>query len=283
MKISRSLALVLMGVLVLAGCQSGVDGDGKMSDDGSGKEMMEGKMDGEKMEDGKMDGEMMGMEIMPVSHATAVLEWDGVTIYSDPVGGAEAFEGKKKPDLVFVTDIHGDHLNVETLAAVLTDESVLIVPQAVADKIGEESDKELPGEMVILANGETTEQKGFSFEAVAMYNLPESDDSRHTKGRGNGYVIEKDGKRVYFSGDTADIKEMRELENIDVAFVCMNLPYTMDVDAAADAVLEFKPKKVYPYHYRGQDGLSDVAKFKELFNKGDADIEVVQLDWYPEK
>ena len=114
-----------------------------------------------------------------------------------------------------------------------------------------------------------------------MYNLREEALKFHEKGRGNGYVIENDGMRVYISGDTEDIPEMRNLKDIDVAFVCMNLPYTMTVESAASGVLDFKPTKVYPYHYRGTEGLSDVAKFKELVNEGDAGIEVVQLDWYP--
>jgi L-ascorbate metabolism protein UlaG (beta-lactamase superfamily) len=114
-----------------------------------------------------------------------------------------------------------------------------------------------------------------------MYNLPENSDSRHTKGRGNGYVINFGGKNVYISGDTEDIPEMRHLKNIDVAFVCMNLPYTMDVNQAANAVLEFKPKIVYPYHYRGQEGLSDVSAFKKLVNDGNKSIEVRLVNWYP--
>ncbi|NNF18563.1 MAG: MBL fold metallo-hydrolase, partial [Flavobacteriaceae bacterium] len=89
------------------------------------------------------------------------------------------------------------------------------------------------------------------------------------------------GERVYFSGDTEDISEMRSLKNIDKAFICMNLPYTMTVEKAADAVVEFKPKQVYPYHYRGRPDVSDVSRFKELVNKGDSGIEVIQLDWYP--
>ena len=95
------------------------------------------------------------------------------------------------------------------------------------------------------------------------------------------YVLEVSGLRIYVSGDTEDIPEMRDLENIDVAFVCMNLPYTMDVETAAAAVLDMEPRIVYPYHYRGQDGLSDVDRFAELVRAGNADIEVRQLDWYP--
>jgi L-ascorbate metabolism protein UlaG (beta-lactamase superfamily) len=114
-----------------------------------------------------------------------------------------------------------------------------------------------------------------------MYNLPETEDSRHPKGRGNGYVINLGGKSVYFSGDTEDIPEMRSLKNIDIAFVCMNLPFTMDVEQAAHAVLAFKPKIVYPYHYRGQNGLSDVEIFKKAVNAGNNKIDVRLRNWYP--
>ena len=219
------------------------------------------------------------ISVHPISHATAVLEWDDTIIYSDPTGGASAFSNMPTADIVFVTDIHGDHLNTETLQAVLSGGSVLIVPEAVNDELPEF----LNGTRVILANGESTTQKGFTITAIPMYNLPETDDSRHPKGRGNGYILEKDGKRVYFSGDTEDIPEMRALENIDVAFICMNLPYTMDVESAAEGTLAFAPKKVIPYHYRGQDGLSDVEQFKTLVNEENANIEVVLLDWYPEQ
>lgn len=133
----------------------------------------------------------------------------------------------------------------------------------------------------MLSNGEESEILGLTVQAVPMYNLPDDDSSRHPKGWGNGYVLTIGGDRLYFSGDTEDIPEMRMLSNIDYAFVCMNLPYTMDVDQAADAVLDFAPKVVYPYHYRGQGGLSDVEKFKSLVNAGNPAIEVRLRNWYP--
>jgi L-ascorbate metabolism protein UlaG (beta-lactamase superfamily) len=116
-----------------------------------------------------------------------------------------------------------------------------------------------------------------------MYNLPESPTAMHTRGRGNGYVLGIGGKLIYISGDTQGIPEMRSLKNIDVAFICMNLPYTMDIKEAADAVLAFKPRIVYPYHYRGQNGLSDVNAFKSLVEAGDKNIEVRLRNWYPAK
>ena len=214
--------------------------------------------------------------VTPISHATMVLVWDDTVIYVDPVGGAQVFEGQPKADLILVTDIHGDHLNVETLAAVTNADSKIIMPQACVDKLPES----FKAPISVLNNGETQDHFGISTLAIPMYNLREEDKSKHIPGRGNGYVLEKDGKRVYISGDTEDIPEMRNLKDIDVAFVCMNLPYTMTVESAADAVLAFKPNTVYPYHYRGADGLSDVSKFKELVTSGDSNINVIQLDWY---
>jgi len=114
-----------------------------------------------------------------------------------------------------------------------------------------------------------------------MYNIPERADEAHTKGRGNGYVLEKDGARVYVAGDTEGTSEMRALKNIHVALIPMSLPYTMSVEDASEAVLAFAPTMVYPYHFRGSTGLSDIEKFKELVNKSNSDIEVVLLDWYP--
>ncbi len=215
--------------------------------------------------------------ITPIEHATAVIEYNDLTIYLDPVGGAEAFTGHNDPDLILITDIHGDHLNVETLEALNISKAKIICPQAVADKIPSSFDPLID----VLQNGEKKERFGIVVEAIPMYNLRAEAKSFHVKGRGNGYVLNLGGERLYFSGDTEDIPEMRSLKNIDRAFVCMNLPYTMTVESAANAVLEFKPKKVYPYHYRGRPDVSDVTLFSSLIEKGNPNIEVVQLDWYP--
>jgi len=217
------------------------------------------------------------LTVQPVLHGTAALEWNSKMIYVDPYGGAKVFEGIRPPDLVLITDIHGDHLNVETLNALDLSKSVLVVPKAVADQLPET----LKGKAVVLDNGKSTVQLGITISAIPMYNLPEDADSRHTKGRGNGYILNLGGKLIYFSGDTEDIPEMRNLKNIDVAFVCMNLPYTMDINQASDAVLQFKPKVVYPYHYRGQAGLNDVEGFKKLVNTGNPAIDVRLKNWYP--
>jgi L-ascorbate metabolism protein UlaG (beta-lactamase superfamily) len=209
--------------------------------------------------------------IHPINHATLALQSGGRTMYVDPVGGAARFASLPRPDLILLTDIHGDHLDVATLQAVATEKTAFVAPPAVAEK--------LPAEWrprtTVLANGQTNAVLGLAIEAVPAYNLAEDRLKFHAKGRGNGYLLTLSGKRVYVSGDTEDIPEMRGLKQIDVAFVCMNLPYTMTVDQAARAVREFRPKIVYPYHCRG----SDLEKFKQLVG-GDLGIEVRVRDWY---
>jgi len=215
--------------------------------------------------------------ITPIQHATAVLNIEDIVVYTDPIGGGIAFAQMSPADIILITDIHGDHFNTSTLNTVVRDTTVIIAPAAVANQLP----TQLREKTTVLSNGEKTEQKGVTIEAIPMYNLPERADEAHTKGRGNGYVLEKNGARVYVAGDTEDIPEMRALRNIHVALIPMNLPYTMSVETAADAVLEFAPAKVYPYHYRGSAGLSDVEKFKMLVTEGNPNITVELLDWYP--
>ncbi len=265
----KNLSLLSLSLILCAACNNAPE----TADADTGNDSII-----EAVVDQRQENTAEDVKITPISHATMVLQWDNTVIYVDPIGGAEAFEGQAQPDIILVTDIHEDHLNSETLEAVRGDNPLLIVPQAVAEKLP----KDLQETAKILNNGDHFDMNGLYINAIPMYNLREEAKEFHTKGRGNGYVLEKAGERVYISGDTEGIPEMRNLKDIDIAFVCMNLPYTMPVEDAADAVLAFKPKKVYPYHYRGKDGLSDVAKFKELVNQGDPDIEVVQLNWYPD-
>jgi L-ascorbate metabolism protein UlaG (beta-lactamase superfamily) len=215
--------------------------------------------------------------IQPIQHASLVLTFHGLTIYVDP-NGAENFQGIASPNMIIITDIHGDHFDIKTIEAVKSASTLLVVPQVVADKLPT-SVKDY--HLLVMKNGDNSTQMGISITALPMYNLPESPTAMHTKGRGNGYVLGMGGKNVYISGDTQGIPEMRSLKNIDIAFVCMNLPYTMDVKEAADAVLAFKPKIVYPYHYRGQNGLSDINMFKSLVEAGNKNIEVRLRNWYP--
>jgi L-ascorbate metabolism protein UlaG (beta-lactamase superfamily) len=215
------------------------------------------------------------LTIIPINHATLVLKWQNEVIYFDPSGSTNLFKGVPKPTLILITDIHGDHLNINTLENMKFQDVKIIGPQAVLDQ--------LPAgfsNVTSLGNSNDLDINEVNIKAIPMYNLPETSDSRHPKGRGNGYILTIGGKRIYISGDTEDIEEMRSLKKIDVAFVCMNLPYTMDVDAAASAVLDFKPKIVYPFHYRGKGGFSDVDKFKNLVESGNKSIEVRLRNWY---
>jgi L-ascorbate metabolism protein UlaG (beta-lactamase superfamily) len=206
------------------------------------------------------------VKITPIQHASLMIEAGGKVIQVDPVG--DFYEGLPKADLILLTDIHGDHMSPPAIAKVKKDDTVIVAPKAVQ-------------QTVTLAeawnNGETKKWSGWTIEAIPMYNIkrgPSEGKLFHDKGRGNGYVLTYGGKRFYISGDTEGIPEVRALKNIDVAFVCMNLPYTMPPEEAAEAVKAFKPKVVYPYHYRG----SDLAVFqKGLEGSG---VEVRIRDWY---
>lgn len=206
------------------------------------------------------------LRITPIQHASLMLQAGGKVLYVDPAQGK--YEGLPQADYILITDIHGDHLAPAIINKLKKSDTVILAPQAVADKV--------PG-CTVISNGETKPIGAFKVEAIPMYNLKPAANGTvfHEKGRGNGYVLTYGGKRFYFSGDTAGTPEMKGLRNIDVAFVCMNMPYTMPPEEAAEAVRAFHPAIVYPYHYSG----SDLSVFqKALAGSG---IEVRLRDWYP--
>jgi L-ascorbate metabolism protein UlaG (beta-lactamase superfamily) len=209
--------------------------------------------------------------IHPINHATFAMSWSNKVIYADPVGGANRFDGLPRPDLILLTHAHSDHFSVETLQAVAGEKTVLVAPPSVAGLLPEK----LRAQTTVMTNGETKIVAGISIEAVAAYNTTPAHAQFHPKGAGNGYVVTLGNRRIYVSGDTEDIPELRALKNIDVAFICVNQPYTMTEEQAADAVRVFKPKIVYPYHSRG----SDLEKFKSLV-VADSGIEVRLRNWY---
>lgn len=205
--------------------------------------------------------------ITPLNHATLELAYGSSVILVDPTPQAR-YEGLPKPTLILVTDIHSDHMDPKTIAAVKTAATVVATPAAVAASV--------PGATVI-ANGETKQVAGVSVEALPMYNLvrgPSTGQLYHPKGRGNGYIVTLGGKRIYIAGDTECTPEMKALKNIDVAFVPMNLPFTMPPSEAAACVKAFAPKIVYPYHYRG----SNLQEFADALKGTGIDVRI--RDWY---
>lgn len=212
------------------------------------------------------------LTVHPVSHASFVMETPAGMIYVDPVGDAAQYADFRAPDLILVTHQHGDHYNAETLQALMDDDTHLVTNPAVGDMLPEGMAAET------IANGEATDWNGVAIEAIPAYNTTKSRLDFHPEGRDNGYVLGFRGTRIYVSGDTEDIPEMRALEDIELAFVCMNLPFTMDAAQAASAVKAFAPAYVYPYHYRGRDGgTQDPAEFAEMV--GDV-AEVRMGGWY---
>lgn len=208
------------------------------------------------------------LKITTVQHAAFLIEAGGQTVYVDPAQGS--YDGLPPADLILVTDIHGDHLAPSVIAKVRKPGAAtqIVAPAAVAKTVTD---------AVVLNNGESKTIGVWNIEAIPMYNLkrgPAAGQFFHDKGRGNGYVVTYGGLRIYIAGDTEGVPEMRALKNIDVAFIPMNLPYTMPPDEAADAVKAFHPKVVYPYHYQGQDPKAFEAA---LAGTG---IEVRLRNWY---
>jgi L-ascorbate metabolism protein UlaG (beta-lactamase superfamily) len=207
------------------------------------------------------------VEITPIVHASFLMKWDGKVIHVDPVSQGD-YTGQPKADLILLTDIHGDHLDLGQIAALSREDTIIVAPLAVQQQVSQAR---------VLKNGKSMDVLGIHIEAIPMYNLergPSAGRVYHEKGRGNGYILTLGDQRIYISGDTACTPEMKAVRDIDVALVCMNLPYTMPPEEAAACVNAFRPKVVIPYHYRGSD--------LEAFRKGvDSGIEVQLLDWYP--
>ncbi|HEY1206341.1 MAG: MBL fold metallo-hydrolase [Bryobacteraceae bacterium] len=207
------------------------------------------------------------VKITPIHHASVLIQGGGVVIHVDPFREGD-YTGLPMADLVLITHDHFDHMDPKALALIRNAKTVVMAPAAVADSIAG---------VAVLRNGEARDFGEWRIEAVPAYNLvrgPAAGQLFHPKGRGNGYVLTYGGKRFYFSGDTEGVPEMRALKNIDVAYVCMNLPYTMPPEEAAAAVRAFHPRVVIPYHYRN----SDLGAFeKALAGSG---IEVHIRDFY---
>ncbi len=206
------------------------------------------------------------VEITPIQHASVLIQAGGKVLYIDPAQGS--YDGRPKADYILITDIHGDHLAPAILNELKKSDTIVIAPKAVAAQVSGAK---------VLSNGEKTTAGPFGIEAVPMYNLkrgPSAGQLYHDKGRGNGYVVTYGGKRFYFSGDTEAIPEMKALKNIDVAFVCMNLPYTMTPQEAAEGVRAFHPAVVYPYHYMG----SDLNAFAKALEGTGIDVRI--RNWY---
>ncbi|WP_425099998.1 MBL fold metallo-hydrolase [Tropicibacter sp. S64] len=217
--------------------------------------------------------DMGPVTVHPVHHASIVLETPKGVIYVDPVGEVSEYEGMPPADLVLVTHEHGDHYNEAVLTAVAGFAPIVTNP-AVMEMLPEG----LKGQAMSMANGDSHTWEDVGIDAIPAYNTTEERKNFHPQGRDNGYVLTMGNFRIYISGDTEDIPEMRALTDIDLAFVCMNLPFTMEAAAAADAVKAFGPTYVYPYHYRGRDGgTQDPAAFAEMV--GDAS-QVQMGDWY---
>jgi L-ascorbate metabolism protein UlaG (beta-lactamase superfamily) len=194
------------------------------------------------------------LKISFIGHGSLMFAFGGKIIHVDPVSKETDYTKLPKADLILVTHQHGDHLDAKALDILRTDKTALVLTEICAQQV--------KGGMV-MKNGEVKNVGGLKIEAVPAYNLVHmrsAGNPFHPRGEGNGYVITFGDKRVYAAGDTENIPEMKKLEKIDVAFLPMNLPYTMTPEMVADAAKAFKPKVLYPYHF----GETDTSKLLGL-------------------
>jgi L-ascorbate metabolism protein UlaG (beta-lactamase superfamily) len=204
------------------------------------------------------------LEITFLGHASLILAFGGKTIHVDPYGDVADYSSLPKADLVLVTHEHHDHLDPAAFKAIVKPGTAAVGSKGCAGK--------LPAGAVILANGESRTVLGLPIEAVPAYNIAHKrpdGNPFHPKGAGNGYIVMFGDKRIYIAGDTENTPEMKALKGIDVAFLPMNLPYTMTPEQVADAARAIRPKVLYPYHY----GDTDTSKLVKLL-QGEEDIEV---------
>jgi L-ascorbate metabolism protein UlaG (beta-lactamase superfamily) len=206
-----------------------------------------------------------------INHASFLMSWNGKVIYNDPVGGTTPYAGLPKADLILVSHSHSDHYDVPTLNAQRAATGLMIVPQAVYNLSGFAA---LRPNAIVLHYGESTNVLGMNVLAVPGYN------ANHLYTNNNAYVITMGGRRIFTSGDTGDVPEIRALTSIDVAFVCMNTPFTMTAPQATNSVRAFRPSVVYPYHYRdSSNATTNAAYFKQILGL-DSGTEVRLRKWY---
>ena len=198
-----------------------------------------------------------------IGHGTLMLEFQGKTVHIDPWTKLADYTKLPAADLILLTHHHRDHLDPEALKHIRAGSSTVVLTETCAQSVEGG---------IVMTNGAVRTVLGIKIEAVPAYNVVhkrESGEPFHPKGVGNGYVLTFGDKRMYVAGDTENIPEMKALKDIDVAFLPMNLPYTMTPEMVADAARAFRPKVLYPYHY----GETDTAQLVELM-KDEPDIEV---------
>ena len=208
------------------------------------------------------------LEITFIGHGTLLFEIDGKVIHVDPFARLADYAKLPKADVISITHHHGDHLDLDAVKMIRTSKTKVVLSEKCAE--------EFKGG-IIMKNGDVTTVEEIKVEAVPAYNMVHKRDNGqfwHPKGEGNGYVLTFNDKRVYIAGDTENTPEMKALKNIDIAFLPMNLPYTMTPEMVADAAKALKPKILYPYHY-GETDTSELLKL--LVDNKDIEVRIRKM------
>lgn len=207
------------------------------------------------------------VELHFIGHGSLMFKVNGTVIHIDPVSSVANYDFLPKADIILVTHEHGDHLDAELIGKIKKPGTLVLCNTTSA--------KTIPWAMV-MQEGSRQELKGVVVEAVPAYNIVNErapGQPFHPKGQGLGYVLTIGGKKFYVAGDTENTPEMKGLKNIDVAFLPMNLPYTMTPEMVADAAKAFRPKILYPYHF----GETDTNKIVEMMKGTGTEVRIRNL------
>lgn len=195
-----------------------------------------------------------------LGHASLFFEFGGKIVHVDPCGQFGKYDKLPKADIILITHHHADHFDVSAIKSISKKNTKIVLTKTAFDMINKG---------IVMSNGQSKKIDGFEIEAVPAYNTTDGREKYHPKGRDNGYIIQFADMRVYIAGDTENIPEMKEIKNINIAFLPMNQPYTMLPKQAADAAMIIKPGVLYPYHF----GNTDVSELQKLLD-GQKDIEL---------
>jgi L-ascorbate metabolism protein UlaG (beta-lactamase superfamily) len=202
-----------------------------------------------------------------LGHGSLIMEFNGKIIHVDPFGELADYSQLPKADIILVTHDHGDHLDLKALENIRTEKTIVVLTELCAAQVKDG---------IVMRNVETREVGGLTVNAIPAYNIVNKRPDGlpfHPKDAGNGYIVTFGDTRIYIAGDTENTPEMKALQNISVAFLPMNLPYTMTPEMVADAARSFRPRILYPYHF----GETDTSKIVDLLKGEDVEVRIRKM------
>jgi L-ascorbate metabolism protein UlaG (beta-lactamase superfamily) len=209
------------------------------------------------------------LEMFFIGHGTLMFKFNDMVIHIDPTMREADYFRMPDADLILVTHQHGDHLDLNAIHHILKGDTKVVMTQSCVDQLED-------FKAMVMKNGDKTTLLGLDIEALPAYNIQHKRPDGtpyHPRGEGNAYIVDFGDTRVLIGGDTENVPEIKAAENVDIAFLPMNLPYTMTPEMVADAARAIRPRILYPYHY----GDTDPGLLVELLKEEDIEVRIREL------